>query len=55
MPDIFSKERERVMGTGDPFPGDKARPERDANYSLTPYSAEVKNEWEIYLRPPAPL
>jgi hypothetical protein len=31
------------MGTGDPFPGGKARPGRDAEHS-SPSSAEVKNE-----------
>jgi hypothetical protein len=31
------------VGTGDPFPGGKARPERDADHS-PPSSAEVKNE-----------
>jgi hypothetical protein len=31
------------MGTGDPFPGDKARPGRDADYSPPSY-AEAKNE-----------
>jgi hypothetical protein len=31
-----------TMGTGDPFPGGKARPGRDADHSLT--SAEVVNE-----------
>jgi hypothetical protein len=37
-----------TMGTGGPFPGGKARPGRDADHS-PPYSAEVKNEWELYL------
>jgi hypothetical protein len=32
-----------TMGTGDPFPGGKARPGRDADHS-PPSSAEVKNE-----------
>jgi hypothetical protein len=32
-----------TMGTGGPFPGGKARPGRDADYS-PPYSAEVVNE-----------
>jgi hypothetical protein len=31
------------MGTGGPFPGGKARPERDADHS-PPSSAEVVNE-----------
>jgi hypothetical protein len=31
------------MGTGDPFPGVKARPGRDADHS-PPSSAEVENE-----------
>jgi hypothetical protein len=31
------------MGTGGPFPGDKARPGRDADHS-PPSSAEVVNE-----------
>jgi hypothetical protein len=31
------------MGTGDPFPGGKARPGRDADH-LPPSSAEVENE-----------
>jgi hypothetical protein len=31
------------VGTRGPFPGDKARPERDADHS-PPSSAEVKNE-----------
>jgi hypothetical protein len=37
--------------TGGPFPGDKARPGRDADHS-PPSSAEVKNEWELYLLSP---
>jgi hypothetical protein len=32
-----------TMGIGDPFPGGKARPGRDADHS-PPYSAEVVNE-----------
>jgi hypothetical protein len=32
-----------TMGTGGPFPGGKARPERDADHS-PPSSAEVENE-----------
>jgi hypothetical protein len=32
-----------TMGTGGPFPGSKARPERDADHS-PPSSAEVENE-----------
>jgi hypothetical protein len=31
------------MGTGDPFPGGKARPGRDADHS-SPSSGEVENE-----------
>jgi hypothetical protein len=43
------------MGTRGPFPGSKARPERDADHS-PPSSAEVKNEKELYLlSPQAPL
>jgi hypothetical protein len=34
------------MGTGGPFPGGKARPERDADHS-PPFSAEIENEWEL--------
>jgi hypothetical protein len=36
------------MGTGGPFPGGKVRPGRDADHS-PPSSAEVKNEYELYL------
>jgi hypothetical protein len=32
-----------TMGTGDPFPGGKARPRRDTDHS-PPSSAEVENE-----------
>jgi hypothetical protein len=32
-----------TMGTGGPFPGDKARPERDTDHSL-PASYKVDNE-----------
>jgi hypothetical protein len=39
------------MGSGCPFPGGKARPGRDADHS-PPSSAEVKNEWELYLLSP---
>jgi hypothetical protein len=39
------------MGTGGPFPGGKARPGRDADHS-PPSSAEVVNEWELYLLSP---
>jgi hypothetical protein len=35
-----------TMGTGDPFPGGKARPGRDADHS-SPSSAEIKNEYEL--------
>jgi hypothetical protein len=38
-------------GTGGPFPGAKARSGRDADHS-PPSSAEVKNEWELYLVSP---
>jgi hypothetical protein len=42
------------MGTGGPFPGDKAQPGREADHS-PPSSAEVKNENELYfLSPLAP-
>jgi hypothetical protein len=41
------------MGTGGPFPGGKARTRRDADHS-SPYSAEVKNELELYLTHQAP-
>jgi hypothetical protein len=41
------------MGTGS-FPGDNSRPGRDADHS-PPSSAEVKNEYELYiLSPQAP-
>jgi hypothetical protein len=40
-----------TMGTGGPFPGGKARPGRDADQS-PPSSAEVENEYELYLLPP---
>jgi hypothetical protein len=39
------------MGTGGSFPGGKARPGRDADHS-PPSSAEVKNEYELYLLSP---
>jgi hypothetical protein len=39
------------MGTGDPFPGGKVRPGRDADHS-PPSSAEVKYEEELYLLSP---
>jgi hypothetical protein len=43
------------MGTGGPFPGAKARPGRDADHS-PPSSAEVENEYELYLlSPQAPV
>jgi hypothetical protein len=35
-----------TMGTGDPFPGVKARPRRDADHSPLS-SAEVDNEYEL--------
>jgi hypothetical protein len=40
-----------TMGTGGPFPGAKARPRRDADHS-PPSSADVKNEYELYLLSP---
>jgi hypothetical protein len=40
-----------TMGTGGPFPRDKARPGRDADHS-SPTSAEVENESELYLLSP---
>jgi hypothetical protein len=40
-----------TMGTGGPFAGAKARPGRDADHS-PPSSAEVKNEYELYLITP---
>jgi hypothetical protein len=44
-----------TMGTGALFPGAKAWPGRDADYS-PPSSAEVENEKELYLlSPQAPL
>jgi len=39
------------MGTGGPFPGAKARPERVADHS-SPSSAEAENEQELYLLSP---
>jgi hypothetical protein len=42
-----------TMGTGGPFPGVKARPGRDADRS-PPSSAEVVNEYELYLSLQAP-
>jgi hypothetical protein len=39
------------MGTGSPIPEGKARPGRDADHS-PPSSAEVVNEWELYLLSP---
>jgi hypothetical protein len=42
------------MGTGSPFPGDKARPGHDADNS-PPSSAKVENQWELYLLPPTSL
>jgi hypothetical protein len=39
------------MGTGNPFPGAKARPGRDADHSSAS-SAEVENEYELYLLSP---
>jgi hypothetical protein len=40
-----------TMGAGGPFPGAKARPERNADHS-PPSSAEVENEQELYLVSP---
>jgi hypothetical protein len=40
-----------TMGTGGLFPGAKTRPGRDADHS-PPSSAEVENEWELYLLSP---
>jgi hypothetical protein len=37
-----------IMGTGGPFPGGKAHPQRYADHSL-PSSAEVVNEYELYI------
>jgi hypothetical protein len=42
------------MGTEGPFPGNKARPGRDADHS-PPFSAEVVNEYELYLLTPKRL
>jgi hypothetical protein len=42
------------VGTGGPFPGDKARPERDADHS-PPSSADVVNEEELDLLSPTRL
>jgi hypothetical protein len=39
------------IGTGGPFPGGKARPGRDTDHT-PPSSAEVKNEYELYLISP---
>jgi hypothetical protein len=39
------------MGTGDPFPGGKARPQIDADNS-PPSSAEIVNEEELYILTP---
>jgi hypothetical protein len=40
-----------TMGTRGPFPGGKVRLGHDADHSL-PSSAEVKNEYELYLLSP---
>jgi hypothetical protein len=40
-----------TMCTGGPFPGGKTRPGRDADHS-PPSSAEVENEYELYLLSP---
>jgi hypothetical protein len=42
------------VGTGGPFPGVKAQPERNADHS-PPSSVEVKNEQELYLLSPLRL
>jgi hypothetical protein len=42
------------MGTGGPFSGSKARPRRDADHS-PPCSAEVVNEYELYILSPLRL
>jgi hypothetical protein len=43
-----------TVGTGDPFPGAKARPGRDAD-NLPPSSAEVENEQELHPSTPKGL
>jgi hypothetical protein len=40
-----------TMGTGGAFPGGKSRPGRNADHS-PPSSAEVRNEYELYLLSP---
>jgi hypothetical protein len=40
-----------TMGSGGPFPGDKARPGLDADHS-PPSSAEVKNEYALHFLSP---
>jgi hypothetical protein len=42
------------MGTGGPYPEAKERPGRDADHS-PPSSAEVENEYELYLFSPKRL
>jgi hypothetical protein len=42
------------MGTGGPFAGAKARPGRDT-YHSPPSSAEIENEWKLYLLSPMRL
>jgi hypothetical protein len=39
------------MGTGGPFPGGKVQPGHNTDHS-SPSSAEVVNEWELYLLSP---
>jgi hypothetical protein len=41
-----------LVGTGGPFPGGKAQLGRDADHS-PPSSAEVVNEYELYLLSPS--
>jgi hypothetical protein len=44
----------RTMGTGGPYPEAKERPGRDADHS-PPSSAEVENEYKLYLFSPKRL
>jgi hypothetical protein len=50
-PDRFWGPTSCTMGTGDPFPGSKSRPERDADHS-PPSTSEVVNEQKLYLLSP---
>jgi hypothetical protein len=43
-----------TIGAGGLIPGAKPQPGRDADHSL-PTSAEVENEWELYLLSPKRL